>query len=297
MPAIPAPPIRTPFDFDGDGFCSAPSECPAGCDNCPFYSNPGQEDADGDGLGTRATTARTLANSGQEDADGDGIGDPCDNCVRSRARWIPTATGLRAWSTTVPTIANPGQEDADGDEHGDACDTCFGPGHGGHGRRRPLRRSRSLRHRPDPGLRDALRLHRDRAASPSTLYRINPTTGVGSPVGPMGISGCSGLAFDPTTDRPLRRRSGRYRSATRCGRSTPRPARRRWSVRPADSDDRHRVSLRRRAVLVHRSRRRRHAVDDHRQRDAARPLGTVRQRQRAHVRPERRPAARGPARA
>jgi formylglycine-generating enzyme required for sulfatase activity len=104
-------------DDDGDGV-------PNSQDNCPTIYNPGQEDADQDGLGDvcdpcphdpsndidgdgvcgDTDNCPTVSNVGQEDADGDGVGDVCDNC---------------------PGVSNPGQEDSDNDGWGDACDNCL----------------------------------------------------------------------------------------------------------------------------------------------------------------------------
>jgi hypothetical protein len=73
------------IDFDG---------IPDGEDNCPFVSNPGQQDSDGNGIGD---TCQFVA----KDTDRDGVDESVDNC-----RYV----------------ANPDQSDADGNGVGDACD-------------------------------------------------------------------------------------------------------------------------------------------------------------------------------
>jgi hypothetical protein len=71
-------------DWDLDGVEDA-------LDNCPYQSNPGQEDADGD----------TIGDACEPDSDGDGVIDDEDNCIDGY---------------------NPIQEDSNGDGIGDACE-------------------------------------------------------------------------------------------------------------------------------------------------------------------------------
>lgn len=138
----------TADDLDGDGV-------PNLSDNCPMDANPGQEDADGDGVGdvceagagqgdadgdgvTNALdNCRDIANADQADADGDGVGDVCDNCVNDansdqadldgddvgdECEDDRDGDGVLDVTDNCLTESNAGQEDGDGDGVGDACD-------------------------------------------------------------------------------------------------------------------------------------------------------------------------------
>lgn len=80
---------------------------PDASDNCPFVSNPGQEDSNSDGEGDVCQGKKNFA-----DADSDGIEDGKDNC---------------------PYSTNPDQADTDGNGIGDACPQVGGGGGGGGG--------------------------------------------------------------------------------------------------------------------------------------------------------------------
>ena len=98
----PANPGQADADDDGIGDACEPPDTDADGivdaeDNCPADANPDQSDIDGDGLGDVCDACDLGPNV---DADGDGIFDACDNC---------------------PEVPNPDQADSDGDGVGDAC--------------------------------------------------------------------------------------------------------------------------------------------------------------------------------
>ena len=68
-------------DVDGDGYCSDPSLCPAGCDLCPGVYNVSQADPDGDGLAEACDNCPTVANRDQANWDNDPLGNACDPCI------------------------------------------------------------------------------------------------------------------------------------------------------------------------------------------------------------------------
>ncbi|UCC43928.1 MAG: hypothetical protein JSU65_12575 [Candidatus Zixiibacteriota bacterium] len=90
--------LGTCLDSDLDGYADnadTNNTCPT--DNCPSAFNPGQEDADSDGVGD---SCDVCVNDPLDDADGDGFCADVDNC---------------------PDVYNPGQDDFDQDGVGDSC--------------------------------------------------------------------------------------------------------------------------------------------------------------------------------
>jgi hypothetical protein len=125
-------------DGDGDGVCDE-------IDNCLACHNPGQEDADGDGLGEcwrcdwcdgpgtdtdwdshcdGVDNCPNDWNNSQADSDGDGIGDMCDNGDDPPPPPCDDfdEDGVCDDVDNCLGVSNPDQADSDGDGAGDACD-------------------------------------------------------------------------------------------------------------------------------------------------------------------------------
>jgi len=84
---------------------------PRADDNCPFISNPEQEDLDGDDIGDVC----------DDDVDGDGVDDADDGCVDETTDWVSTAAGDHDGDGCRDADQD---DDDDGDGMADADDGC-----------------------------------------------------------------------------------------------------------------------------------------------------------------------------
>lgn len=112
-------------DPDGDGFWNE-AGCGTARDNCPTAYNPGQFDADTDGLGNSCDNCVFDSNPGQSNSDSDGRGDACDNCPNTvnSNQADSDSDSVGDVCDNCPDLKSTSQSDSDADGLGDPCDTC-----------------------------------------------------------------------------------------------------------------------------------------------------------------------------
>ncbi len=88
-----------------------------------YVENPGNSDADNDGIADVSDNCPTAYNPGQEDVDLDGMGDVCDACTDTDQDGFgnPGYAANTCSADNCPTVPNPDQWDNNGDGVGDAC--------------------------------------------------------------------------------------------------------------------------------------------------------------------------------
>src|SRR5439155_22940090 len=104
----------------------------------PQAYNPGQQDAngngvgdacddrDGDGVVDASDNCPDVANPDQADADHDAVGDVCDPCTDPDQDGFgsPGFPANTCPADNCPLVSNPDQEDSDGNGRGEACVAC-----------------------------------------------------------------------------------------------------------------------------------------------------------------------------